>query len=473
MQGRKVLVIEKSGTIGGSVNRFFRDGVPFDTGFHFTGGFAEGGLLCSMLEALGIRHLIAPLFMSENRALRILVEASGCSFDLPGGIDTLRKQLAHYFPEEVPAIDAYFRRLNSVSQSVEELLHPAERAFSPLRDEDLCSLQELLDPLTQNEALKAILGYFCLCHGAKPSEVSFSAHSLVSLSLFESPARVENGGDAFVRAFRSRLKELGVEVLCGTHIVECRDLREGGVGSFLLSNGDEVAFASAVLTVHPSEILRMIPAALLRPRWIKRVNGYQDSVGFFSVFATLDLPQEEVDLTYTTLFPSLDMNRMLTPEPGKESALIIVPSCEKVRDKTVHTLTAFEPTSWEEVQPWADTQTGQRPGEYQSYKRQRSARIVKRIESAFPAYRGHINVLDSASRLTYRDWLNNPTGAAYGIKQKPGQLNLAGKLPVANLFAAGQSALLPGVVGAMLSSFIVCRDHMEVPTHPIGELICS
>jgi all-trans-retinol 13,14-reductase len=60
--------------------------------------------------------------------------------------------------------------------------------------------------------------------------------------------------------------------------------------------------------------------------------------------------------------------------------------------------------------------------------------------------------------LTFRDYLNSFDGAAYGIKQKIGQYNLIGKLPVRNLFVAGQSALLPGVTGAMMSSFIVIRQ---------------
>jgi len=77
--------------------------------------------------------------------------------------------------------------------------------------------------------------------------------------------------------------------------------------------------------------------------------------------------------------------------------------------------------------------------------------------------------------LTYRDYLNSPDGSAYGIKQKVGQYNLIGKLPVRNLFAAGQSSLLPGIAGAMMSSFIVTRavlgkDHFN---RFVGEALCN
>ena len=83
---------------------------------------------------------------------------------------------------------------------------------------------------------------------------------------------------------------------------------------------------------------------------------------------------------------------------------------------------------------------------------------MERIFTTFPQYRGRLKAYDSASILTFRDYLNNYDGSAYGIKQKMGQYNLFGKLPLRNLYAAGQSSLLPGIIGAMMSSFIVGRS---------------
>ena len=73
-------------------------------------------------------------------------------------------------------------------------------------------------------------------------------------------------------------------------------------------------------------------------------------------------------------------------------------------------------------------------------------------------------MMDAASPLTFRDYLNSPDGSAYGVKQKIGQFNLFGRLPLRNTYAAGQSALLPGLVGAMMSSFILARKLLEEGT---------
>ena len=470
--GKKVLLIEKAAAMGGSLLRFYRNGVPFDTGFHFTGGLGEQGLLSKMLEMLGIRQAITPIFLSEDCAQRIVFEKSGASYDLPSGIDALREGFARYFPQECAAINLYFDKLTAVYQSSAELIfQEGSRLPAVMCAEDSITLQTVLDGLTQNEELKALLSIFCMCYGTRPEEVSFAVHSRVCYSLFESLARVEQGGDAFIRAFRARFKELGVEVLCNTHIVGCGEIVNKAVQSFHLSNGEEVGFGSAVLTMHPSEILRILPREQIRPAFVKRVGEFEESAGFFTIFATLDLPEEHVDSTITSLLPSADMNSLLTPDSGNDSALVIVRSRETLRGRVVQTLTAFEPSFPDEVDAWRDTATGERPADYQAYKDQRAARIVERILAACPEYRGHLNLIDSASTLTYRDWLHSPAGAAYGIRQKTGQMNVVGRLPLANLYAAGQSAILPGVVGAMMSSFVVCRALLGITSYQ--QPVCS
>lgn len=51
--GKKVLLLEKAPMIGGGLCRFYKNGVPFDTGFHFTGGFVKTRTLHDMLTVLG------------------------------------------------------------------------------------------------------------------------------------------------------------------------------------------------------------------------------------------------------------------------------------------------------------------------------------------------------------------------------------------------------------------------------------
>ena len=85
LNGRKVLLLEKSPQIGGSLRRFYKDGVPLDVGFHFTGGFGEGGMLSAMLRVLGIAQAIKPQYLHGKNASQLVLEKEGKVYEMPIG----------------------------------------------------------------------------------------------------------------------------------------------------------------------------------------------------------------------------------------------------------------------------------------------------------------------------------------------------------------------------------------------------
>lgn len=135
---------------------------------------------------------------------------------------------------------------------------------------------------------------------------------------------------------------------------------------------------------------------------------------------------------------------------------------ETANGKPCRTLTILEAACPEDMAEWADSSIMKRPAAYSDYKARKTKRIMERVYSHLPELTDHFQMLDSSSPLTFRDYLNSPDGSAYGVKQKMGQFNLLGRLPLRNLYAAGQSSVLPGVMGAMVSSFIVCRQMQDV-----------
>jgi hypothetical protein len=195
----------------------------------------------------------------------------------------------------------------------------------------------------------------------------------------------------------------------------------------------------------------------MRPAFVHRIQSFEPSAGFFSVFGVFEQPIDDMDNSIVSLFPHTDTNRMLDPEQQGDSALVIIRNTETMNGRSIQTVSAFEPCFPQETAAWAGTKAGKRPPEYAVYKARKTDRIRERVDAFYAGKNGPFNVLDSASTLTFRDYLNSPDGSAYGIRQKVGQFNLIGKLPLRNLYLAGQSSLLPGIVGAMMSSFIVTR----------------
>jgi all-trans-retinol 13,14-reductase len=456
LNGRSVLVVEKAPHIGGSLARFKLKGVPFDTGFHFTGGFSDGGLLNDMLRVLGLRDAIHPVFLDPERANRFVFEESGDSIEFPSGQPLLAKKLIASFPDESDAIERYFQKVEKVrEQTVTMDVRQIHNAPEP-SEEDFITLQAALDELTDHAQLKAVLGGFAMCYGTPPSEISFAAHCRMCHGLYESVARIEQGGAAFIHAFEKAFESLDVDVICNAVIEECLDLNDRQVGRLRLSSGDKVGFESCLFTINPHDILKVLPEERLSRGFIHRVDAYEASAGFFTLFAVNH--EEDPDSQIVSLFPSTDVDAMLDAESEDESAIVIMRSREMVDGKVCNTITAFEPCFEKKTKRWADSTLRKRPADYYEWKAQKTERMCERIFTAFPELRGKLDILDSASPLTFRDYLHSPDGSAYGIKQKVGQFNLIGRLPWRNMFAAGQSALLPGIVGAMISSFIVVRS---------------
>ncbi len=458
MNKRKVLLIEKAPKIGGSLSRFYKKGIPFDTGFHFTGGFARDTVLSDMLSVLSIKDDIQPEFIMKPDNNQFIFEKDNKSFMFDSGFDEHISTMLSYFPEEKDAIIKYFTRVKKIRENTPAMNIRSEIMMQKPLKEDFISLKTMLDSLTDNKILKTLLSAFSMCYGTEPSKVSFANHARVSFSLYQSIARVKNGGDAFINAFKKKFNKYLIDIKTNCHITSCEDIEKRRVKTFLLNNGDKIKADNCIFTIHPREIVKTFKQNNLSKAFKERVNDFEESFGLFVCFIKFTKKGvKPFDPGVITLYPDFDLNKLIDPEYKGDQPLVLVKNSEKVRNRTVSVINAFELNYWQQVSRWADSTTGKRCKEYENYKLKKTEKICKRILKIFPEYDGCLEVMDSASMLTFRDYLNSPFGSAYGIKQKIGQFNLLGRVQYKNTFAAGQSSILPGVLGAMVSGFTICR----------------
>lgn len=457
---KKILLLEKGPQIGGSLRRFYKKNIPFDTGFHFTAGFSKGGILTDMLQVLGISEQIKPIFLSGPGSGVFVFEKDNLIYDVSSGTENFRLSLHKYFPQETLAIDTYIAKVKKVWQFTPSLDLRKIGVSGQAIDEDYLSLQQVLDSLTTNNHLKGLLSAFCVCYGVSPKETSFANHARIAGGLYESVARLQNGGEAFIQAFKNRFSQFNVEICCNTTISDCTEIENDCVGKFVLTNGETITSGDCTFTIHPQEILKVLPRQYFKKAFLERVAAFETSYGFFCVSGIVEnVDPSNFGPSIASLLPSTDLNDLLSPKLKQETALAIIRCVETGKDgKKYCTVNAFGPEFYPHLKQWADSTVGKRPADYYEYKAQRVQRVKERFYTLYPQYQDNFKVLDAASVLTFRDYLFSPEGNAYGIKQKMGQFNLFGKLPLMNIYVAGQSAVLPGIVGAMVSSFIVGRN---------------
>ncbi len=458
MNKRKVLLIEKSPKIGGSLSRFYKKGIPFDTGFHFTGGFSKDLLLLDMLSVLSLENDIHPEFIDQPENHRFIFEKQGRSFEFRPGFDQNMEDMLSFFPDQEEAIKSYYSKVKYVRENTGSMDIRSEFTMEQPMDEDFISLKDVIDPLTDDKTLKTLFGAFSMCYGTEPSKISFANHSRVTHSLYESIARVKEGGNAFIKAFKNKMSQYDIEIRTNTFLESCEDVKKRRVETFVLNDGSKIKAQNCIFTIHPEEILKTIKEENTSRSFADRIKNYEQSVGFFVTFIRCTKEdQAPFDPAVISFFPDNEMDKMFDPAYVGDLPLVMVRNCEVVKKSRVNVINAFELSHYDHVKQWSDSVTGKRSPEYKEYKEKKINRICQRITDVFPEYKNHLEVIDSASMLTFRDYLNNPYGNAYGIKQKIGQFNVFGRVRYKNTFAAGQSAMLPGLIGAMMSGFTICR----------------
>lgn len=453
--GKQVAVIEKARTPGGALGSFTNSGYNLDAGFHFTGGLQENGIFDQILKLFGVRDMIEPIFLDPDAANIFRFTDSGRTIEFPYGIKRIIKKLKNEFPGENNAINTYFDTVKKICDNTPTLhidtLYQTPEAIK----EDYITLQEYLDGLTHNRLLKEVLNTLIMCHGSAPSEISMADNSRLCQGFYESICQIAGGGGSLVKAFMKELLNYDVEIITSDEIVELTDIKDKKVGRFILKSGIELESELCVFTIPPASITTLLPKENFPPAFFNRVEGFECTPGFFTVFAALDKALVPVsERSITSLYPVDDINALALPGWQGPGALAMMQS----KSDSTNILTAFEPIYWEQVSRWQNTSTGARPIDYQEWKQAKTQEIINRITACFPSYQGKLNLITSSTPLTYRDYLYHHHGAAYGIKQKVNQFNLLGQLRLKNLFVAGQSAILPGVLGTIMASLLVGRN---------------
>ena len=122
--GLDVLVLEQGAQPGGCMQTYRRQGLDFDTGFHYVGGLDEGTPMHAVFRHLGLMRL--PWQRMDRLFDRVTI--GGQTFAFAQGYDDFVQTLAADFPHERAALQQYARLLKQASAHEADLLDPAGAA---------------------------------------------------------------------------------------------------------------------------------------------------------------------------------------------------------------------------------------------------------------------------------------------------------------------------------------------------------
>jgi phytoene dehydrogenase-like protein len=447
--GYKVTIVESQRTIGGYLRRFKRDGVSFDTGYHFSGGFDS--TMQQMNTVLGLQKYVK----SELINHRIVLPGNGIDLNIAKGADQsgYSEIIAQKFSSDSIGIKRFFEAERDVwFQTPMRDLCDTSKLQTDFSKYDLQSTGEFFAENKISADAALCCASFALCHGTPPSEASFSFHSRACYCLHNDLSRPLGGGDVFIEGFKEEAKKYQIKIITSAEITSFGEIDTNGeCRSCTLSNGEKLYFDQLVFTIHPSAFAKILPDKAMTPSLTRRICRLQESCSFFSVFAKID-PGTKVTPGLISYFTGNDLDDILLNNHHDSSTGIMIND-----ENGTLSLNAFKTMQCNlPAHTSFDHRSRINDAIYQEFKEKMTSEICEEITSVLPELKGKIKILDSGTPLSCMDY-DPPTGSAYGARAICGQPRIFGKLPISNLFAAGQSSLVPGVMGTMLASFCVFR----------------
>ena len=455
--GFEVALVEKSKKTAPLIRGFTRNKVYFDTGFHHTGSFGEGEVLDTLFHYLGLSDKLEKLPFNPDGFDLLRCLETGFEFQFPSGYERIRERLRDTFPGESRAIDGYLQAVKAGFNSFPYLKLETDRLDLTIQKTvQGPSLQQVLDNLTDNTALKWVFSIHCLLHGVLPEEVPFDYHACVVGSYYESVHRIKGGGRSLARAYDGVLKERGVDIYCGLGASEIRFSADHCPTEVRLADGTGLKCRNCISTVHPRELLKLVPEAVFRPAYRKRLQSLEETSSIYILYAGCHVLPELMTGKNILVTPSWHMTESLEKGPLEKRPLYLCTTQQADDRSELSGLIAIVPAPSHQTHQWTDTAAGKRPADYVRFKEKIRINLQQHIERCLPEIEGNILFSECSTPLTLRDFANNPFGSVYGVKHKIGQYNPVPLTKSKGLFLAGQAIVAPGVMGAVISAFVVC-----------------
>ena len=477
LAGKRVLVLERHYTAGGFTHTFRRPGYEWDVGVHYIGDVSHPRAMArrmfdfitdGQLEWADMGEVYDRIIIGDN------------SYDFVKGYENFRAKLHGYFPTEKDAIDRYLAKVTTTVKKAQ--LYFTEKAVPPLVSslfggmmrrpvlkEALRTTREVLEELTQNQELIAVLTGQFGDYGLVPSKSSFFIHSMVVAHYFRGAAYPVGGSGRIAETILPVIERAGGEVVTNAEVTEILIENERAVG-VKLADGRELRAPTVISdagVVNTFE--RLVPTAPARAAgWGSKAVELGHSIAHLSLYVGLKGTTEELQLKKTNLWVYRD-NRHEENFAKFEADInaplpLVYLSFPSAKDPDFErrypghsTIEAITLGRYENFKAWENTSWKKRGAEYDELKASLSERLLDTLYKHAPATRGNVEIAELSTPLSTRNFAAHPHGEIYGLQHTPARFEqrwLRPRTPIKGLYLSGADTVSAGVVGALMGGMI-------------------
>ena len=468
-----VMLLEAMPSFGGYLNPFRRKGYTFDTGLHYLGELGKGDRFWRLLDEVGVSESMKFIELNPEGFDRYIFpdyELRVCK-----GKNRFIERLINDFPEEKRGIHKFFtvfekiiqatKASESMGRGVLQMLsfivrNPVMVKYSRV------PYQKLLNDVTSDKRLQAVLAAPCGDYGVPPAKASIIIAIMVWAHYIKGAYYPCGGSGALRDAFVSGLKNHGAELKKSSRVVSID--KTGNEFIITTEQGDKYTARAVISDIDPVVTLGKLANPELVPSKIKRkVMQMRPSGGAFYAFIGTDLDLPSMGITDANIihYNDYDINKLYKQWPVSTvpevfpAFFITSPSVKDPEGGHSpdghHNLEIVTGASYKLFEQWADLPSMKRGDEYKALKERIGERLIVAAERYIPSLSQHIDFVEYATPLSNEYWVNAVRGGNYGPDQTPDQVGtgrfITSTAGIAGLFLAGAGTMGGGVMPCVAS----------------------
>jgi len=488
--GEKVLVLEKI-KIGGCTHTYTKQDFEFDVGVHYVGNVEPGSLNRFLLDNVTDGNL---KWADIDQVFDTCVIGEE-KFDLLNSYEGSRSSLKKQFPDETKAVDEYFDilfKLRRVAAQLAMLKVLPMWLLKLLKFTGLhtymmgdyikysqVSVQQVVDELTTNEKLRAVMAYCFGDYGTIPSQTPFVMHAILMNHFIRKGGFYPVGGASEI-AFQMipAIESAGGAVVSKAHVTRILTDACGRVQGVEV-NGKTVVKSKKVVSNAGifNTFDKLLDEKLVEKLQLKKnFDKVKPATSFMQVFVGLDGTSEELDLPKKQFWvftsPQLDQEagnylRKDKLEAVNEEIPLLFVSFPSAKDatfdarhpgKSTCAIVTFSNIDW--FEEWRGLPNRKKGAEYDELKNSFGEQAWSQVLKLMPHLKDKVAYFEVGSPLTHSHYITSPNGEIYGIDHDMGRfsydqaMKLRPETPVEGLYLTGQDIFTCGFIGACFGGLL-------------------
>ena len=470
-------MLEQHYTAGGFTHAYARRGFEWDVGLHYVGEVHDpGNPMRRVFDVISDGQLKwAPMDEVYDR-----ITIGARTVDFVAGREKLAASLKAHFPDESRSIDAYLALVERVGKSLQKFYagrampRLASKAYNALRPlivprECFLTVREVLEGLTRNQELIAVLTGQWGDYGVVPRDASFMMHAVVARHYFGGGNYPVGGSGRIAETITAVIRAAGGEVFTEAAVQQIL-VQDGRAIGVQMDNGDRLRAAAVV-----SDAGARITFGQLLPQVERERHGYdavltesKPSAAHVCLYAGFNGSAAELGLPRTNLwiYPSTDHEGNLERYTADINApfpvlYISFPSAKDPQwdsrrpgKSTVEVITF---ASWPAFRQWEGTAWRKRGPDYDALKERLRHRLLEALYEQMPQLREALVYAEVSTPLSTNWFRRSTAGEIYGLEHNVARFRngwLHPRTAVKGLYLTGQDVAVAGVAGAMMGGVL-------------------